>query len=64
VTWWKRAYNALYKLADSPLIFTDCPKCGFPHTDEGEWAGRPHRTHLCARCGAKWVPDNRKTVAI
>jgi hypothetical protein len=37
-----------------------CPVCGKPHIDEGEWARRPHRTHLCvddaqgAGCGATW----------
>jgi hypothetical protein len=37
-----------------------CPSCGKQHVDEGEWATRPHRRHLClddargAGCGARW----------
>jgi hypothetical protein len=33
-----------------------CPKCHFPHVDEGNWATTPHRTHLCARCEHLWRP--------
>lgn len=39
-----------------------CPKCGFRHVDEGEWATREHRTHLCARCGDTWRPHDFPTV--
>lgn len=37
-------------------ICTDCPECGLNHVDEGVWAKRPHKTHLCSGCGATWVP--------
>lgn len=33
-----------------------CPKCSFPHYDEGEWATKEHRTHLCASCQKEWRP--------
>lgn len=29
-----------------PMVM-DCPHCGTPHVDEGEWATRPHHTHEC-----------------
>lgn len=28
-----------------------CPKCAAKHIDLGEWATRPHHTHLCQKCG-------------
>ena len=31
-----------------------CPWCQAQHIDEGEWATRPHHTHLCAKCGRTW----------
>lgn len=31
-----------------------CPRCHAQHVDEGEWAHRPHHTHLCASCGGRW----------
>lgn len=31
-----------------------CPFCNIQHIDEGEWATRPHHTHLCHACGEKW----------
>lgn len=31
-----------------------CPKCGRAHLDQGEWADKPHHTHLCGVCGHKW----------
>ncbi len=34
-----------------------CPKCEKQHVDEGEWAKRLHRTHLCAFCGHEWIPE-------
>lgn len=39
-------------------IVTHCPECGLLHLDEGEWRDRPHKTHLCAKCGALWRPNN------
>jgi len=40
----------------------NCPVCDIPHFDEGEWATRPHRTHLCGGCGTKWTPAAYPTV--
>jgi hypothetical protein len=37
-------------------VHAPCPACALPHVDEGEWWGRPHSEHLCARCGARWTP--------
>lgn len=35
-----------------------CPKCEVQHVDEGEWATRPHHTHLCLSCKHEWrLPD-------
>ncbi len=62
---WKRAFNVAYRLAGSPLRFINCPKCQREHVDLNEWAGRPHRTHLCAYCGNKWAFEiTNKTVGI
>jgi hypothetical protein len=46
-----------------PMRIT-CPACRLPHIDEGEWASRPHRTHLCAECGLTWRPCERPTVGV
>lgn len=41
-----------------------CGQCGHQHVDapDGEWTNPPHRSHLCAACGAIWrvadVPTN------
>lgn len=62
---WKKAFNVAYRLVGSPLRFLYCPKCSREHVDLGEWAGRPHRTHLCANCGEKWAPEiGTRTVGI
>ena len=29
----------------------DCPNCGYPHLDLGEFSRTPHRKHFCANCG-------------
>lgn len=31
-----------------------CPKCNGPHYDEGVWAQKPHKTHLCMYCGIEF----------
>lgn len=47
-----------------------CPNCGIQHVDEGEWATRPHKTHMCvgegarAGCGFLWKPSDRYTVGV
>lgn len=32
----------------------DCPKCGDPHVDVGNWLYRKHHTHTCHRCHHEW----------
>ncbi len=39
-----------------PRIPLACPACGTQHVDEGPWAIRHHRTHLCKVCGREWRP--------
>ena len=46
------------------LMVLRCPYCTAYHVDEGEWAARPHRTHLCALCGKTWRPANVPTVGV
>lgn len=45
-------------------LILHCPKCGAQHVDEGEWATRPHKTHLCAACGHEWRPKGTPTVGV
>lgn len=42
-------------------IVTHCPECKELHLDVGEWYNRPHKTHLCLKCGALWKPDSSPT---
>lgn len=46
-----------------PMVLA-CPTCHAWHVDEGEWATRPHKTHLCSRCGALFRPANVPTVGV
>jgi hypothetical protein len=41
-----------------------CPDCRRPHIDEGEWATRPHRRHLCEFCKTIWMPCVYPTVGV
>lgn len=41
-----------------------CPQCGEQHIDEGEWATRPHKTHLCLFCKHEWRVSARPTVGV
>lgn len=41
----------------APAVPLACPNCEVPHVDEGAWAVRPHRRHLCANCGYIWRID-------
>lgn len=51
--------------APSPIpMLLACPVCHTRHVDEGEWSTRPHRTHLCGRCGATWRPALVHTVGV
>lgn len=45
-------------------IVTHCPKCGAQHIDEGEFATKPHRRHICAACETIWQPCARPTVGV
>jgi transposase-like protein len=44
-------------LARIPRLTLWCPLCSALHVDTGEWASRPHRTHLCLDCGHTWTPS-------
>lgn len=46
-----------------PLILF-CPACGHQHIDEGEWATKPHKTHLCEACETDWRPSMKPTVGV
>lgn len=46
-----------------PMIIY-CPDCGKKHIDEGEWATKEHKTHLCRRCKASFRPANVPTVGV
>lgn len=59
-----RAGNA--KLLPAPIdMLLYCPRCGTQHVDaphqESGWTNPPHRTHLCAHCGALWRPSDSCT---
>jgi transposase-like protein len=45
-----RAYVATVILCGHPVEL-HCPRCGFLHIDQGEFAVNPHRKHQCNRCG-------------
>ncbi len=47
----------------TPVILY-CPKCITQHIDEGEWATKPHRTHLCKNCQYEWRPSFHPTVGV
>lgn len=49
--------------APVPMVLA-CPTCHERHVDEGEWATRPHKTHLCSRCGTLFRPANVPTVGV
>ena len=41
----------LAKLNNIPLEIVNCRHCGRYHSDNGQFAYTPHRTHLCLYCG-------------
>ena len=41
-----------------------CEVCGALHVDEGEFATKPHHTHVCQECGAEWRPALVCTVGV
>ena len=46
-----------------PMIIV-CVGCGQQHIDEGEFATKSHRTHLCKYCGLEWRVANVPTVGV
>lgn len=54
-----RATRAEHPLSEPKRVEMWCPFCGHQHEDVGEWASRPHQTHLCASCKAKWTVEPR-----
>jgi hypothetical protein len=42
----------------------ECPHCGALHVDEGEWAVKPHKTHLCLSCTKTFTPFDFYTVGV
>lgn len=52
-------------MSDAPIpMILPCPKCGKKHVDEGEWATKLHRTHLCAFCRLAFRPAHVSTVGV
>lgn len=54
---WPATTYVIAEVGSAPmrcLLF--CPKCGIYHVDEGEWAARKHKTHLCCLCGHEFRP--------
>ena len=41
----------LSKLNNIPLEMVKCSHCGRYHSDNGQFAYTPHKTHLCLYCG-------------
>jgi hypothetical protein len=41
-----------------------CERCGTLHIDEGEFATKPHHTHVCQQCGLTWRPAIGYTVGV
>ena len=39
-----------------------CKSCSAAHLDEGAWAAKPHRKHVCNVCGKLWMGPNETTV--
>lgn len=44
--------------------YLTCPACKQSHIDKGEWATKPHRTHLCEYCNYTWKPADFPTVGV
>lgn len=61
--WVDRARRASPPI-EPKLITTWCPRCSRQHFDLGVWRHRPHKTHLCAGCGAEWTPEDYETYGV
>ena len=48
----------------TPHRVIKCPECGMHHVDAGEWAAKPHRTHLCEHCCHAWKPYSYRTIGV
>lgn len=46
-----------------PMRLT-CPDCGALHIDEGVFATRVHKDHVCQNCGMVWRPAQVPTVGV
>lgn len=42
---------AISNLTGQQVVALRCPRCGEGHIDEQKFATRPHRKHLCGKCG-------------
>lgn len=49
--------------APIPMLLA-CPVCHARHIDEGVYATKPHRTHVCQSCGMVWRPALVHTVGV
>jgi hypothetical protein len=58
-----RDQNAGLRAGPIPMILF-CPRCSVSHIDEGGWATKSHKTHLCATCGFTWMPCAMPTVGV
>jgi len=54
--------RALDEGREEQLSSVNCPKCGEPHNDQGVFATKPHRKHLCANCGEICIFTPDRTV--
>lgn len=51
-------------------VVLHCPSCKKQHVDEGKWATKPHRTHVCVTdavgkgCGKPFTPSGHRTVGV
>lgn len=70
---WSRLYQkakvainaaALNKLGGPVECIIHCPTCHKQHIDDGEWATRPHKEHLCDNCGELFRVADTPTVGV
>jgi transcription elongation factor Elf1 len=50
------------KLLGLELDYLFCPRCNHLHLDEGVFATKPHKKHLCNACG-RYFSDARKSIS-